>query len=82
MIKAAANGNIETLELLLQKGADINAISDHGETALIVAAMSGQKEVINILLQNNVDINAKDDAGRTTVYHHLGVWSRRVSNQI
>jgi ankyrin repeat protein len=51
--------------LLLDKGADINAVNEGDYTALHGAAFRGLNEVIKILVDRGADINARDYRGRT-----------------
>jgi ankyrin repeat protein len=51
--------------LLLDKGADINAVNEGDFTALHGAAFRGLDEVIQILVDRGADINARDFRGRT-----------------
>jgi ankyrin repeat protein len=59
-MNAAGFGNKEVVELLLQRGADVNAKTQSGWTALMSAALSGQTEITKILLDAGADPNAKD----------------------
>ena len=58
LIEAASEGNAETVNLLLDRGADINAGDDR---ALTKAARKGQTEVVILLLDRGADIHADDD---------------------
>jgi uncharacterized protein len=48
---------LETAELLIAKGADVNAESPRGETALIASAQSGSAAIVDLLLKNRADVN-------------------------
>jgi ankyrin repeat protein len=52
LMLAAMQGNTSIGELLIQRGADINAINDSGETALSLAAHGGHIPFIRVLLTN------------------------------
>lgn len=54
---AAEEGQAEIAELLLSSyGADINARSGRGATALLLAIEHGHKNVVDVLLNHNADI--------------------------
>jgi len=67
LIHAAEKGDTETVKMLLNKGADVNAKDKDGETALMYAAQKGHTEIVEILLINGADINAKDKDGNTAL---------------
>jgi ankyrin repeat protein len=54
-----------TIEVLLDAGADVNAVQHGGFTPLLEAAQSGQAEVVELLLERGADPDAKLDDGRT-----------------
>jgi ankyrin repeat protein len=51
----------EIAELLITKGADVNAKDDDGHTPLPQAAIDGHKEIAELLIAAGADVNAKDD---------------------
>ncbi|KAL7940787.1 hypothetical protein V8C42DRAFT_336550 [Trichoderma barbatum] len=64
LINAAAYLPMESLQVLLNAGADINLPDNDGDTALIVAAARGDVEALTFLLDNGADImhSSKRDA--------------------
>ena len=55
----------EAVNMLLDAGADINAVNEADFTAIHGAAFRGLNEVIEILVKRGADINARDFRGRT-----------------
>ena len=55
----------EAVKVLLEAGADINAVNEAAFTALHGAAMRGLNEVIEYLVEQGADIDARDFRGRT-----------------
>lgn len=69
IIAAAANGNTETVQSLLNRGADINAKDSNGQTALMRAAYEGHLDIVQLLLEYDADINITDEDGWTALQY-------------
>ena len=67
--EAAGRGDTAKVQLLLDKGADINAKDSNGETALMEAADNGHLEVVKQLLAKGADVNAKSSYGYTALLY-------------
>jgi ankyrin repeat protein len=63
---------IEAIQLLLDRGADVNATATDGRTALHGAALQGYDDVIKFLASRGADLNAKDRKGFTPLDTALG----------
>jgi ankyrin repeat protein len=53
--------------LLLERGADINALSETRSTPLHLAAQDGRIEVVRVLLKHGANVVAEDGRGRTAL---------------
>src|SRR4029079_10179751 len=62
---ARSRGAEEAVTVLLDAGADINAVNEADFNALHGAAMRGLDEVLKILVDRGANINARDYRGRT-----------------
>jgi ankyrin repeat protein len=62
---AVSNGDIETVRLILERGADINARQQNGFTALHGAAGAGRADLVELLLAHGADRHALTDDGKT-----------------
>ncbi|KAI5777396.1 ankyrin repeat-containing domain protein [Geopyxis carbonaria] len=57
----------EIMRILIDRGANVNATNDHGETALMLAAEKGSPRMVTLLLDRGADVNAKDSEGQTAL---------------
>lgn len=64
LIMASAEESHEMVSLLLQHGADANAINDDGRSALMEAALWGRIDNVKALLSFNADKHLRDHHGR------------------
>jgi hypothetical protein len=67
LIKAAERGDVERVEDLLAKGADVNAKSGDGWSALMHACYRRNVATVTALLQKGADVNAKRRDGVTAL---------------
>ena len=44
--------------MLIQNGADVNAVDENKQTALHIAAQKGHVDVAKVLIQSGADVNA------------------------
>ena len=58
LIEASRLGHTETVEMLMEKGADVNARNNDGWTALMMASNDGQTETVALLVEKGADVNA------------------------
>jgi ankyrin repeat protein len=65
LASAPSGSSLETVKLLLERGADPNAKGLGGATPLMYCAMFGRPEVVPPLLKMGADINAQNSAGMT-----------------
>jgi len=56
LYEASFRGHSQMVEMLLDRGADVNARTNEGATSLYVAAQNGHLETVRILLANGADI--------------------------
>jgi len=68
---AASFGHVEIAKLLIDKGANVNAISASSdksggqETPLMIAALRGNTEIAKLLIEKGADVQAKNSEGWT-----------------
>lgn len=69
LVKGAKEGKSQVVELLLAKGANVNAKdSEYGSTALMWAAHNGHAETLKILIRNGATIDGKGKKGETALW--------------
>lgn len=66
--KASARDNLNIIDLLLRKGAEVDAQSEDEFPALFRAAQSGQTAVLVELLSQGPDLEARDRNGQTSLF--------------
>jgi ankyrin repeat protein len=62
---AAAEGQVDAVQLLLDRGVDVNQRYNHNLTALMWAAGYGKSDCLKLLLERGADPKLKDDRGKT-----------------
>ena len=65
--------NLDTVNLLLELGADVNVVDADGRVALHGAAHKGRNEVVRILVAHGADLAARDIGSRDTIHTLAGV---------
>ena len=65
---AAMSGHKEIVNLLIQKGADINAKNKKEGTSLHDAAEAGQSEIVELLIDSGADVSTKNNGGATPMH--------------
>lgn len=69
VICAARYGGVECVKLLLERGANVNAVDNYRCTALMCAAASGRVECVKLLLDAGADVNAVCGYGYTALVY-------------
>jgi S1-C subfamily serine protease len=73
LIMDASNGDTYYVQLLLERGDDVNAKRKDGLTALMAAAGKGHVEITKLLLEKGADVNAKNKDGLTALMGAAGL---------
>jgi len=69
---------IDTVKLLVERGADVNAVGQYGWTALHAATYQGLTEVIDYLVSKGADVNQMDVFGQTPLSISLAVLTQDI----
>lgn len=69
LVKAAKDGDIETVKKLISQKVNVNAMYYDETSALMFAAMNGHIEIVNLLIENNANVNARNNIGGTALIY-------------
>lgn len=65
---AALSGRANAVEVLVRRGADLDARDETGTTPLHDAGILGKSETIGILARRGADLDARDEKGKTPLH--------------
>ncbi|CAC5382931.1 unnamed protein product [Mytilus coruscus] len=65
---ACHDGHLHTVEILLNKGSNINQTNIHTETPLYTACFEGHYNLVNLLIDKEADINKQNKYRHTPLY--------------
>lgn len=70
LIIACENSDIDIniIDLLLERGADINKFDSGGRSALVITCLTGCKNIFKLLLEKGADVNIQNTTGYTTLH--------------
>ena len=67
---ACRNGNLKLATLLIERGAHVNDINEHGMTPLLFACSRGNyKDMVQLLINNGAEVDSKDEYGWTSLHY-------------
>ena len=66
--KNSERRKIETIQLLIARGAEINTKDKYGETPLHYATENNHREIAGLLISKGADINAQNNEGETPLH--------------
>lgn len=74
------NTTLELVTVFLERGVDVNAVDNYGNTALILNTQNQcYKKVIKELIRAGADVNIADNNGNTALYHALKFGNQEVA---
>ena len=63
LLESVVNNNIDNVEYLLKKGANINIKNEAENTAVILALEKGYFDIVRLLLDSGADVNIRNNKG-------------------
>lgn len=78
---AARQGCVDCIPVLLQAGAEINAVDQDGITPLLSAMINGHYDVANVLIEKGANPDIADRTGRTPLYSAVDDHTMPASNR-
>ena len=71
-MRAVAEGDAQSLKVLLAQGTDVNCRNQSGQTPLMMAALLGHSAIVPLLLDAGADVRLRDNHGLSALE-----WSQR-----
>ena len=73
LLVASGHGNARMVNLLLEKGIDVNITDDYDytNTALSTAVINAKYDVVELLIEKGADINKENNNGDTPLIHAI-----------
>ena len=71
-LELCESGTLQEIEDAIKSGADVNARTRNGTTALMFAATGSNPEIITMLLKNGADANLENRNGRRAIDYAKG----------
>lgn len=68
LYRASASGSVDVVKLLIEHGADKNAVNCFGETPLVRSIINGNLDIAFVLIDSGADVNLSDGKVRTPLF--------------
>ncbi|MDR3578107.1 MAG: ankyrin repeat domain-containing protein [Anaerolineaceae bacterium] len=69
LMTAVNNNDLNSVQALIQKGANVNELDASSDAPLVIAAYKGYTEIVEKLLEAGADITAVDPGMKATALH-------------
>jgi ankyrin repeat protein len=75
LLAAMSDPSIETVRLLIAKGASVKAVDEGKTTALLAAAQGNDTQTIRLMIDAGLDVNAANVVGLTPLMFGAGIYA-------
>ncbi len=78
LIRYAANGEVEQVKSMLEKGTEVNVVDKKGNSALYYVIQNGNdkesRKIMRLLIANHIDVRARNAGGQPPIHFilHIG----------
>ena len=77
LMYAARDGKFDAVRVLVDRGADVDAVSTDESTALLLSAINGQFDIAKYLVENGADVKLASMDGATPLFAVVNIqWAR------
>ena len=70
LIIASSAGHMDIVQMLIEKGAKVNEVTDEGRSPLLYAASKGRENIASFLMSHGADPNKGDKLGATPLHRY------------
>lgn len=74
---ASSSGSVDVAKLLIDKGADVNAVDNKGTTPLILAVKKNSLAMVRLLLERGADVNLRDKHKKNAMSYAHGIFTKK-----
>jgi ankyrin repeat protein len=72
----SAFGDLDLVQILIDKGSNVNQIAWGGRTPVAIAALNHHDDIVKLLVKKGAEINHVDDRGFTVFSLYLDIWGQ------